>query len=286
MNLALATSAALPGLSADDRILQLALEDLGVLVEPAVWEDPHYEWGGVRACVIRSAWDYAYRRAAFVEWAEHVARKVPLWNSAAMVEWNTHKAYMTDLARRDVPIVPTEVLPAGSSARIADLLDGRSWEGAVVKAAVAQTGRYFRAFRREDAAAGQRHLDRLLPHEDMLLQPLVPSIETDGELSLVYFDGTFSHAVRKRAVPGDIRVHHDFGGSVEREEPDATALAVAERALAAAGEPLLYARVDLVTGADDTHVVMELELVEPDLFFGHAPGSAGRLARIIAERLP
>ena len=127
-------------------------------------------------------------------------------------------------------------------------------------------------------------LHRLLAAEDMLVQPHVPSVATTGELSLVFVDGRCTHAVRKHAAAGDFRVHDDYGGSVVPVEPAAAERAVAEAAIAAVETPLLYGRVDLVPGPGGP-VVMELELVEPDLFLGYAPGAGERLARAIADRL-
>ncbi len=284
MTVALATCAALPGLASDDRSLLGALRALGVAAEPAVWEDQLYDWAGLRLCVIRSAWDYAYRRPAFVAWSRRVAAVTTLWNPAPIVEWNTHKRYLVDLAARGVPAVPTIVLPAGSAPRLSEVVAGRGWDAVILKAAVAQTGRHLLRVDSTERPRGQAHLDRLLPHEDLLVQPFLPRVTDAGEVSLVFIDGAFSHAVRKRPAAGDFRVHDDYGGSVAAVEPASAERAVAEAAIAAAGTPLLYARVDLVPGPAGP-VVMELELVEPDLFLGYAPGAAERLARAIVARL-
>jgi glutathione synthase/RimK-type ligase-like ATP-grasp enzyme len=284
VTVALATSASLPGLSGDDRHLLHALRRLGVAVEPVVWEDPHYDWAAARACVIRSAWDYAYRRPAFLAWAWRVADVTPLWNPADLVEWNTHKRYLVDLAARGVPTVPTVVLSAGQPVRLTVLLEEHGWADVILKAAVAQTGRYLLRVPPDGVAAGQRHLDRLQPHEDMLLQPFLPGVTTGGEISIVFVEGELSHAVRKRPAAGEFRVHDDYGGTVEAAPPSAAELDVARRAIAAVGQPLLYARVDLVPGPAGP-VVMELEVVEPDLFFGYADGAAQRLAMAIRQRL-
>jgi glutathione synthase/RimK-type ligase-like ATP-grasp enzyme len=234
--------------------------------------------------VIRSAWDYAYRRPAFLEWARRVAAAIPLWNSADMVEWNTHKQYLIDLSHRGVPTVPTVVLPAGPPARLSAEMQERGWTDVILKAAVAQTGRYLLRVRPGDVSAGQRHLDRLQPHEDMLLQPFMPSVTATGEASVIFVEGTFSHAVRKQAAPGEFRVHDDYGGTVEAVRPSSEELEVASRAVSAVGEPLLYARVDVVAGPDGP-AVMELELVEPDLFFTYAGHAASRLAEAIRRRV-
>lgn len=283
MTVALATSAALPGLAPDDRLLLRALRARGLAAEPVVWEDRLYDWSGAALCVIRSAWDYAYRRQEFLAWVERVAAAMPLWNPAPVVVWNTHKRYLVDLAGRGVPTVPTRVLAAGSRVRLRALREETGWDDVILKAAVAQTGRYLLRVPAHREAEGQRHLDRLLPAEDMLAQPFLPGVTADGETSLVYVDGAFSHAAHKKPAAGDFRVHDDYDGSLEPVTPTAAQRAVAEAAIAAIGTPVLYARVDLVPGADGP-AVMELELVEPDLYLATAPGSAERLAAAVAAR--
>ena len=283
MTIVLATSAALPGLAPDDRLLLRALRARGLAAEPVVWEDRLFDWGGASICVIRSAWDYAYRRQEFLSWVRRTADLLPLWNPAPVVTWNTHKQYLVDLAHRGVPAVPTRVLGAGSRTPLADVLAETGWQDVILKAAVAQTGRYLMRVRPDGHAAGQRHLDRLLPAEDMLVQPFLAGINAEGETSLVFVDGAFSHAARKRPAPGDFRVHDDFDGTIESVTPSAAQMEVARRALAAVDEPLLYARVDLVPGPDGP-VVMELELVEPDLYLATSAGAAERLAAAVAAR--
>jgi glutathione synthase/RimK-type ligase-like ATP-grasp enzyme len=283
MTVALATSAALPGLAPDDRLLLKALRARGLAAEPVVWEDRHYPWPAATLCVIRSAWDYAYRRQEFLAWVERVAGAIPLWNPAPVVVWNTHKRYLVDLTARGVPTVPTRVLPAGSRVTVRALREETGWGDLILKAAVAQTGRYLMRVPGDREAEGQRHLDRLLPAEDMLAQPFLPGVTQDGETSLIYVDGAFSHAAHKRPAAGDFRVHDDFDGSLDAVTPSAAQREVAEAALTAVGAAVLYARVDLVPGRDGP-VVMELELVEPDLYLATAPGAAERLAAAVAAR--
>lgn len=275
----------MPGLNADDRLLHDALAGRGLDVEPAVWEDPHYAWDETRMLVIRSAWDYAFRRDAFLEWARRAAAAAPMWNRLELVEWNTHKRYLCDLERRGVATVPSVVLERGRNVDLGALLAARGWRRAVVKAAVAQAGRYAL---RVDAATNlpraQAHLDRLLPHEDMLLQPYVESIAVTGEVSLVVIDGEVTHAVRKRAKGEDFRVHSDHGGSETVEDPSPEDVAVAEAAVAGVA-PVLYARVDVVAAPDGRPWVMEFEVVEPELFLRYSADAVARLARSIEREL-
>lgn len=285
MDVGLVTCGAMPGLHSDDRYLLRALRQAGLSADSVVWEDPHQDWSDFRLCVIRSAWDYCWRRGEFVAWADRAAEQTTLLNSAAVVRWNTHKRYLCDLTDRGVPTVPTALLPRGSQVSLAKMLDACGWSDAVIKAAVAQAGRYALLVSGDGRRAGQAHLDRLLPHEDMLLQPFVASVPERGELSLTYVEGKFTHAVRKQAPPGDFRVHDDYGGSVTPEQPTDAQIAAGLRALEAVGEPTLYARVDLVDGPAGEPLIMEFELVEPELFFRFSPEAVRRLVGSIVARL-
>jgi glutathione synthase/RimK-type ligase-like ATP-grasp enzyme len=285
MHVGLVTCGALPGLHSDDRHLLVALREAGIDAQPVVWEDPHQDWSEFNLCVIRSAWDYCWRRPDFLRWAELAAARTTLWNSDRLVRWNTHKEYLCDLASHDVPTVPTEVLRTGSHVVMRDAAQKRGWNDIVLKAAVAQSGRYAMRATAPDWPAAQAHLDRLLPHEDMLLQPFVPSVPEQGELSLVFIESEFTHAVRKRAATGDFRVHDDHGGSVTPEAPSEAHLDVARRALAATGEPTLYARVDLVEDDTGELVVMEYEVIEPELFFRFSREAVARFVDGVKRRL-
>jgi glutathione synthase/RimK-type ligase-like ATP-grasp enzyme len=285
MDVALATAAALPGLYPDDRILLHALRARGLSAEPVIWEDPHQDWSEVRLCLIRSAWDYSFRRGAFLDFAGRAAAAARLWNPLELVRWNTHKRYLVDLDRRGVPTVETVLLPAGSRVDLVALLRERGWDQVIVKAAVAQSGRYAIRVSGANRTEGQRHLGRLLPHEDMLLQPYLERVEHEGELSVVWIDGRVTHAVRKRAAAGDFRVHDDYGGEVTAERPDRDAVEVVERALAVTEPRPIYARIDLVRDQQGRPRIMEYELVEPELFFRFSADAVERLTDAVLARL-
>lgn len=299
---ALATSAALPDLIADEGPLREALRGLGIEAVPAVWSDASVDWSAFDACLVRTPWDYTTKRAAFLEWAERVERTTPLFNSAATLRWNTDKRYLHALAREGVRIVPFEIAERGGALGLAATLAQRSWDRAVIKPVVGATARRqirVDALDPKDLASAQAHLDDALREEDMIVQPYVPSVTEEGEASLVYFGGEFSHALRKCPKRGDYRVQMDWGGTYERLHASAAQRAEADRVLAAigpamsaAGEqpegaPLLYARVDLLEW-DGAPAVIELEVVEPQLFFMQAekPGLAGEMmAREALRRL-
>jgi glutathione synthase/RimK-type ligase-like ATP-grasp enzyme len=284
--IALATCAALPDLDPDDRLLADALRALGVEVAAPVWDDAAVEWGAFDLVLVRSPWDYHLKRDAFLAWTRSVAAVTELRNPAHVVAWNTDKTYLRSLAERGVPTVPTEWVARGTAApALATLLAARGWERgeAVVKPTVGLgSSGLLRIPAGDPDGAGARHLAELVADGDAMVQPFLPSLQEEGELSLLFCAGELSHAVRKRPVPGEFRVQPEFGATATAEQPSAAQVDVARRALACAGETLDYARVDLVADGDGAPLVMELELVEPTLYLEGAPGAAERFARRFA----
>lgn len=278
MKLALATCATVPDWEVDDRAFHAAFARRGVAASQQVWDDPAVDWSAFDAVLIRTTWDYQEKRDAFVAWAERVP--VPLYNPAGIVRWNTHKSYLRDLEKRGVPIVPTEWLARGTIPDIAMLCRRRGWKRAFLKPCVGATARETLRFDAGDPVA-QAHAARLLAHEDLMLQPYLSRVETEGELSAIFIDGELTHAVRKVPVTGDYRVQDDFGAKDYLIEfPD---VPLAMRTLAAVGQTVLYGRADFLI-ADHGLQLIELELVEPSLFFRHGPHAADRLADAVAAR--
>ncbi len=217
--IALATCLALPDLDEEDAPLVPALPEAGMEGVPVVWNDPDVDWGAYDLVVVRTTWDYPNKIGAFLEWADRVAAIRPLWNSAAMLRWNTDKRYLGELADRGVPIVPTRWFERGSSADLAALAREEGWETIVLKPVVSAGARRTRLAGPESMAAGQAFLTEQLTQRAMMAQPYVAEVSTTGELSLLYFNGRFSHAVRKIPGAGDFRVQTEHGGKVLSVEP-------------------------------------------------------------------
>ncbi len=292
MRIALATCSDLPAWEVDDRPLRAALAGRGVEVAEPAWDDPGVDWGAFDACLIRTTWDYMERWEAYVDWAERVAGLTRLFNPAAVVRWNTDKRYLERLAEAGLPVVPIVRLARGSRPPLARWMAERGWSRGFIKPRIGATSRETLRFDADAAglAAASQHLERLLAREDALLQPYLASVETAGERSLVFLDGRFSHAVRKLPPPGDYRVQDDFGASDEPVAPEPAELELTARAVALAEKvtgsgPLLYARADFLRDDAGAPRFTELELVEPSLFFRHAPAAAGRLADALLRRI-
>jgi hypothetical protein len=298
MRIALCTCANLPAWEVDDAPFHRALAERSVQTALPVWNDPAVDWSAFDAALIRTTWDYQEQRAAFVTWAERAASRTRLFNPAPVVAWNTHKSYLQQLAQHGVPVAPTQWLQQGSTVDLAALLAERGWRQAFLKPCIGATARETLRFSSDTQglARAKAHLARLLPHEDFMLQPYLPAVETRGEWSAVFFDGALSHCVRKVPVPGDYKVQDDFGAKDMPYQPEAAELALANAVMGvlrdptgpcpgAGGPPLLYARADFLWMDAGDCVLTELELVEPSLFFRHAPAAAERLADALLRRL-
>jgi glutathione synthase/RimK-type ligase-like ATP-grasp enzyme len=285
-DVALVTCDAFPDLYEDDRALVPALAALGVAARPVVWSDPAIDWTAYAALVIRSPWDYFERAAEFRAWLDaRIASGVRMCNAAEILAWNYDKGYLQDLAAAGVALVPTIVVARGEAPDLAALVRARGWDDIVVKPTISGGAYRTYRFRIADLEGYRAAIAETLTDRGVLIQPFLPEILDAGELSLIFIDGAFSHAVQKRATGGDYRVQFQFGGTCAPVEVDAARIAEAAACLAAAPAVPVYARVDGVIHAG-RFLLMELEAFEPVLYLGWAPGAAMRLARAIVARLP
>ena len=282
---ALATYGAAPHLAPDDQLLVPALASLGVEGVPAVWSDPSVDWARFDGVVIRSCWDYHRRYAEFMTWLDMLdARRVRVCNPTSLVRWNSTKRYLLDLATRGVAVIPTRIIDDGSPERVLETVRGERWTRFVVKPAVSATAYETHALELPLTDDGRAAIERVAAHDAVLVQPFVDEVTTDGELSLIFFDGEFSHAAIKRSRPGDFRVQLEHGGTVAPIDVVPAIVAQAKRSLDAVDTVPVYARVDGV-GDDRSFRLMELELIEPHVFLGSARGAADRFASAIVRRL-
>ena len=283
--IALATYATLPNLNDDDRELIPALGELGVTATPAVWDSRDERWEEFDAVMVRSCWNYHHQPTEFLAWIDRLTSAgVVVFNPGAVMRWNSHKGYLRDLAARGVATVPTRWLAQGERADLDELLTTAAWRDAVVKPAISASATGTWRTSAASAGADQARLDDALRGGDLMVQPFVGEVRDPGEWSLMFFAGRFSHAVLKRPATGDYRVQWEFGGSAESRTPAPALIADAERALAAVPGQPLYARVDGVA-RDGGLLLMELELIEPHLFFGWDARAATRLAKAIRRAL-
>jgi hypothetical protein len=279
--IALATCAELPELDADDALLLEPLAARGIEAVAAVWDDPALDWAGFDLTVVRNTWDYIGRREAFLDWARALPR---LLNAADVLAWNTDKRYLAELEAAGLPIVPTDFVGPGDARALA-LRDDREY---VVKPTVSAGSR---DTARVVAGDVWDHAARLHAiDKTAMVQPYLDAVDEAGETALLYFNGAFSHAVRKgpMLLLGEVKAPELFYlEEITPREPSAGERALADRVVAYVTERFgapLYARVDLLPAADGP-VIIELELTEPSVFVGFAEGAPERFADAIADVL-
>ncbi len=279
-SIAFVTYRGLNRIAPDDEIAAAALRRRGLRIEPVVWDDPDADWTQYDLVVVRSCWDYFYSPAKFVAWIDKLeALGARVLNPLRIVRWNHDKKYLRDLEQRGIEIAPTFWCERNSSPEISEILSTRLWSKAVVKPTISGTSMLTSVVTRNDGNAHDAQLAELLTQRDMMVQEYMPEIE-NGEWSLVFFGGEFSHAAVKRAKPGDFRVQDEHGGSWSHEQPGDDLKRQAKRVLETVDEELLYARVDGVV-RDGRFILMELEVIEPMLYFGEND----RAAEMFAEKL-
>ncbi|HTA65566.1 MAG TPA: hypothetical protein VK753_08680 [Xanthomonadaceae bacterium] len=296
--IALVTAIAAHALDDDMPPLLAALHAAGVDADIRAWDDPTAVWSRYDIVLLRSTWDYTMRLDAFLDWCEATSRLTRLLNPLDVVRWNTDKRYLAQLESIGLPIVPTEFLVPGDDpgALMADwMAQHPDIADFVIKPTVGAGSRGARRHSRGATDAMREHARHLLDAgRSVLVQPYLASVDTAGETALLYFDGAFSHAIRKGPL---LRANEDptralFATEhIRPREPDDAERAIADRVIAALPQlvdsdyPLAYARVDLVRAGDGSPCVLELELAEPSVFLDHDDGAAERFAAVLKRRL-
>jgi glutathione synthase/RimK-type ligase-like ATP-grasp enzyme len=257
--------------------LRPAFKAQGMSVHDVDWADEMVNWSDFDAALIGTTWDYWDHWDTFLETLSNIEAKIPLFNGAKLVRWNSHKGYLRDLEAKGARLIPTLWIDQVTPQNAADAFDTLSSETLVFKRQVGA------------GADGQYRLrcgDDLpdMPNP-MMVQPFLPKIVEEGEISFIFVDGEFSHALIKRAAKGDYRIQSTYGGTEEAITPSTEDLSDAKAILGALDVPPLYARVDMLRGEDGGLLLMEMELIEPYLYPVEGPELGVRMAAAVLKRL-
>ena len=277
-NIAFVTCAEYANLSDDDRIAATVLEKRGIKVNPTLWDSDAVNWKSFDAVVLRSTWDYYGRFAEFSSWLSTLENtQVPLWNPVKTVRWNSEKTYLRELGKQGVTTAPTIIIERGATRSLEGLVKDNGWAKAVVKPVVGAAGYETWLTDPQVARDDQSAFEALLKKSSVIIQAFIPEVAQKGEWSFVFFNKQYSHAVVKLPRPGDFRVQPRYGGTFASQQPPQTLINQAAGIVKLIEAPLLYARVDAVE-VNGRLLLMELELIEPMLFFQCDPQAAERFA--------
>lgn len=283
--IAFATSNEFPGLTDDDRLAVMALEKHGIRVESAVWTEPEINWSTYSAVVIRSCWDYHLKQDAFMTWLGRLEKGgVNLWNPYEIIRWNMDKGYLNELQERGIPILDSVWLAKNSEVKLHSLMQEKGWNKVVVKPMISAAANNTERIHLDYAGDYQKEFENLLSKGGVIVQEFAEEINSAGEWSLIFFNKEYSHSVIKRPQDGDFRVQFDFGGKVYPSEAPNRLIAQAQKVVNAVPGELLYARVDGIE-RNGILTLMELELIEPHLFFELDSESPQRFAGALIDFL-
>lgn len=271
--------------------LRDVLRDRDVDVSIVEWDDADANWNAYDLALIRSTWDYTQRLPEFLDWAARASAQTRLLNPIEVIRWNTDKHYLYDLEKTGVAIVPSSFIELGQNAAdvVAEFLGRHDDAEFVVKPSVGAGSRDAQRYGRHQNIEATEHAQRLLDDgRTVLLQPYLDRVDEHGETALIFFNGVFSHAIRKgpllRKNEGPTRALF-AAEHISAREPSSEERQLAEQTLAAMpfAQPLLYARVDIIQSRSGAPLLLELELTEPSLFFVHTDGAADRFADAILK---
>lgn len=278
----------LTGYECDDHLAVPHLEALGWSVATHSWRASGVDWGCYDLVVIRSPWDYQNQLDDFLATLRGIENSgAVLANSLSTVEWNIHKTSLRDLAARGVPTVPTLWGRGGELTKPDELFDTFDTDEIVLKRVVGAGAQDAYRLKRPVLEDTWAEVLGTYADKDWMAQPFLSAVLDEGEISLFYFNGQLAHAIRKLPKAGDYRVQEEHGGQLTRIEPEPSLIAVADGVIAGLigglAETLLYARVDLVRGADGGYQLMELEVIEPALYFRMDEAAPGLFARALDQ---
>jgi glutathione synthase/RimK-type ligase-like ATP-grasp enzyme len=269
MQICFVTCSKEPALTKDDLLLSRYLLNKNINVVPSIWDDITVNWQAYDAIILRSMWDYHTRIDEFNAWLDRLELLgCIVLNPVSIVKWNQNKKYLADLSPQGALLLPYYFCLQNSNIRLPDIMEINNWDKAVIKPAV--SGGSFNTWTTTalSVATDEFRFVEMLQNGDVIVQKFMDEIITNGELSLMFFDKKFSHAIIKKAQPGDFRVQSQFGGTAEPAYPGESVIKKAQALLNTIDEPLLYARVDGILLNNDEFYLMELELIEPALFIG------------------
>jgi glutathione synthase/RimK-type ligase-like ATP-grasp enzyme len=282
MYIALLTCENLPDLLPADQQLIPLLAHHNIKAVPAVWDDQSIDWTRFDYLVFRNTWDYFEKETAFNYWLKHIENLgIKCLNSIDIIKQNKHKFYLRELGKEGIKIIPTLFIDKTQNLNLSEIIPSH-WKKAVIKPAFSGGAYQTSVFEIKDIEKINREYLSIASEKELLVQEFIPEIQSLGETSFIFFNKKFSHCVNKKPMEGDFRVQVQFGGQYTLITPSPDLITKALKVVETFQSDLLYARVDGIIINEELYL-MEIECIEPDLYFAMSEGSDERFVQALLE---
>ncbi len=282
MKIAILTCQNIPNLNESDQLLIPSLKKNNIDAKAVIWNDPYINWYDFDVLIFRNTWDYYEKQIEFDLWLEKIEKLgIKTLNSISIINQNKHKFYLQDFEKQGIKILPTIFINKTENLNLSSIIPNH-WKKAVIKPAYSGGSYQTELFNIEDINQINQQYISIASEKELLLQEFMPEIKTLGETSFIFFNKKFSHAVNKQAVNGDFRIQQQFGGIYTLIEVNLEIINKVQKIVNTFSENLLYCRVDGIIIDNELHL-MEVECLEPDLYFNLAEGSIEKFIESIIE---
>jgi glutathione synthase/RimK-type ligase-like ATP-grasp enzyme len=282
MKIAILTCQKLPDLTKNDQLLIPALAKVTITATAVIWDDKTVDWTNFDYLIFRNTWDYFEKEAEFNLWLEHIEQLgIKTLNPIAIIKKNKHKFYLREMEKQGIKILPTIFIDKTDQLDLDKSMPSH-WKKAVIKPAFSAGSYQTEVFESIDIQKINTCYKEVASEKELLLQEFMPEIQTLGETSIIFFNKKFSHAVNKKPITGDFRIQVQFGGQYTLVQPSAELVEKAQQIVNTFDGELLYARVDGIVINNELHL-MEVECIEPDLYFNLSEGSLERFVSAIVD---
>lgn len=282
MKIAILTCEKLPNLNPEDQKIIPVLAQHNIEASATIWSDKTINWAEFDYLVFRNTWDYFEKETEFKIWLDQIEKLgIKTLNPIEIIKQNIHKFYLRKMEQQGITILPTVFIDKTDHLNIAELIPAH-WKKAVIKPAFSAGSYLTEVFKVSQSQEISEKYKSIAAEKELLLQEFMPEIQTLGETSFIFFNKKFSHAVNKKPVDGDFRVQSLFGGKYTLVQPNPEMILKAQKVVDTFQEELLYARVDGIL-IDDELFLMEVECIEPDLYFNLSENSLERFVEAIVK---
>jgi glutathione synthase/RimK-type ligase-like ATP-grasp enzyme len=268
-----------------DKLLIEPMKSLGWIAEEVSWRNEKINWADYDAVIVRSTWDYQNDPEKFIKVLEKINSVSHLENDLDLMKWNMNKNYLFQLKLKGVTIVDTIWEKSFNSILANDYFSRLDTDEIILKPNVSANADNTFRLTKEKLKDNLSQLEKVFPSREFMVQPFLKNIINEGEYSLFFFDGKFSHSVLKKPKERDFRVQEEHGGNIQPKEVPAEMISIAENIINKLSTIPLYGRVDLVRTSKNEFALMELELIEPSLYLNKDEHSPLRFAKAFCDRV-